>query len=192
MLNLTEMIQNCSPKVGEVLFISVDGHSGSGKSTLAEQLSKKLGAGIIHTDDFSGWENPLDWWPDVIGKVFTPIQAGAKLLNYDRADCWPEHPREAMVNQVVTPIMILEGVSSSRKEFNDYISLRIFVQTPKNVCLARGIERDSKTNNNLEEITKIWEDWFTEEDKYFAHDNPKDKADIIIDGTKPFTDQLTF
>lgn len=192
MKNLTQMIENSQPFVGEVLFIAIDGHGGSGKSTLAELLSKKLPATVIHTDDFSGWDNPLNWWPDVIEKVFTPIQSGAKLLNYDRADWWPEHPRAAMVNQVVTPIMILEGVSSSRKEFNDYISLRIFVDTPIDICLARGIKRDTQTNNDLEAVTKIWEDWFAEEDEYFARDNPQAKADLIIDGTKPFMEQIIF
>ncbi len=53
-----------------IILIVIDGHGGSGKSTLANLLSKKLNAEIIHTDDFAGWNNPQNWWPLVIERVF--------------------------------------------------------------------------------------------------------------------------
>jgi uridine kinase len=88
--------------------------------------------------------------------------------------------------------MILEGVSSSRSEFRDYTSLSIFVDTPKDVCLERGVRRDTGTGKSVEELTKIWEEWFIEEDVYIKRDNPEENADIVIDGTKPFEDQIKF
>lgn len=178
------------PKVGEVTFIAVDGHGGSGKSTLAKLLAEKLSAKIIHTDDFAGWDNPLNWWPNVIKEVFKPIENGAKSLSYQPASWWENHHPEPIKDQPVTEIMILEGVSSSRKEFDDYISYRIFVDTPKDICMKRGVERDSGTGKSKEELTKLWEDWLAEEDTYMQRDNPKDKADIVIDGTKPFNEQI--
>jgi len=190
MVNLEEIIINKSPEVGKTMFIAVDGHGGSGKSTLAKWLSEKLGAELIHTDDFSGWDNPLNWWPNVIEKVFKPIAGGATRLSYQPASWWENHHPEPIKNQPVTPVMILEGVSSSRKEFDDYISLRIFVDTPKDVCLERGIERDTGTGKSKDELTQMWEDWFAEEDKYMQSDNPKEKADIVVDGTKPFEKQI--
>lgn len=189
---LLEKLLATQPKVGGVTFIAVDGHGGSGKSTLAKILAKKLNAQTIHTDDFAGWDNPLNWYPNVIEKVFEPIANGAKTLSYQPASWWENHHPEPVVNQPVTDIMILEGVSSSRKEFRDYVSFSIFVDTPKDVCLQRGVERDLSTGKSEEEITEMWEKWFEEESKYIQRDNPKGHADLVVDGTKPFDEQIEF
>ena len=191
-VNLLEKLIATQPKVGEITFIAVDGHGGSGKSTLAKILAEKLNAQIIHTDDFAGWDNPLNWYPKVIKEVFEPIANGAKTLSYQPASWWENHHPEPVVNQPVADIMILEGVSSSRKEFQDYISFSIFVDTPREICLQRGVERDLSTGKNKEEITAMWEKWFEEENVYIQRDNPKENADLVIDGTKPFDEQIEF
>lgn len=180
------------PKVGKVMFIAVDGHGGSGKSTLAKLLAQKIGAEIIHTDDFASWNNPLNWWPKIIKEVFDPIKHGVGSLSYQPTSWWENHHPEPIKNQPVTGVMILEGVSSSRKEFDDYISYRIFVDTPKEVCIERGLTRDTGTGKSKEELTKIWEEWFRQEEVYMHNDDPRIKADLIIDGTKPFEDQVSF
>jgi len=191
MIHLQQKLAELEPKAGNTIFIAVDGHGGSGKSTLAKLLSEMLEAELIHTDDFAGWNNPIDWWPDVIEKVFKPIVNGEQTLSYQPASWWEDHHPEAVLNQPVTPIMILEGVSASRTEFNDFISLRFFVATPKEICLQRGIARDSSAGKSEAELLRIWENWFKEEDKYFEKDNPRDKADFIVDGTKPFEEQVS-
>ena len=71
-------------------FLSIDGNGGSGKSTLAQILATKLGAEIIRTDDFAGWDNPLNWWPLLIEYVFDPISKGSKVLNYPRSKWWAD------------------------------------------------------------------------------------------------------
>lgn len=189
-VNLLEKLLATQPKVGEITFIAVDGHGGSGKSTLAKVLSEKLNAEIIHTDDFASWDNPLNWYPNVIKEVFQPIANGAKKISYQPASWWEDHQPEPVVDQPVTDIMILEGVSSSRKEFQDYISFSIFVDTPKEICLERGVERDSSTGKSKKEITEMWEKWFEEENEYMQRDNPKENADMVVDGTKPFDEQI--
>lgn len=164
-----------------VKFIAIDGHGGSGKSTLAALLAKELPAGIIHQDDFASWDSPFDWWPMVIEKVFEPIKNSAKTISYERSQWWPDHKPEPVVDQPVMPIMILEGVSSSRKEFRPYLSYAIWVEAPKDVCLQRGIERD-KDQGSLKKITAMWEQWYKDEEEYIARDNPRVFADTIIDG----------
>lgn len=116
------IFDNLKPKVGSIVFIAIDGHGGSGKSTVAEFLSKKLGAEIIHTDDFAGWDNPENWWPLIIERVFDPIKNGNKTLSYPRSKWWETHNPEPVVDQPVTKIMILEGVTALRSEFRPYIS----------------------------------------------------------------------
>lgn len=189
-MKLKEKIDSSEAKVGKTLFIAVDGHGGSGKSTFAKWLAKKLEAELIHTDDFAGWDNPLNWWPNVIEQVFKPIANGATKISYQPASWWENHHPEPVENQPVSKVMILEGVSSSRREFDDYVSVRIFVDTPKEICLQRGIERDTSTGKSKEELRQMWEDWFKEEDEYFVRDNPKEKADFVLDGTKPFEAQI--
>lgn len=176
-----------------ITLIVVDGHGGSGKSTLAEMLAKQLNAEIIHTDDFAGWDNPLNWWPLIIERVFEPIMNGEKTLSYPRSKWWETHNPEPVVNQPVTPIMILEGVSSLRKEFRPYISYGIFVDTPLEVCLERGFERDKgQDGKSDEEIKQMWKQWYEKEEVYIKSDNPKAFADLIVDGTMQFEKQVDF
>lgn len=190
-MTVKEQILKSNPKVGNIYFIAIDGHGGSGKSTLAKLLSEQLKAEIIHTDDFAGWDNPTDWWPLVIERVFDPIKNGAKCLNYPRSKWWEDHKPEPVVNQPVTRIMILEGVSSLRKEFALYISFGIFVDTPKDICLNRGFERDKGNDGKTDgEIRTMWENWYKAEEEFYSSDNSKSKADLIIDGTKSFIEQL--
>jgi uridine kinase len=190
-INLRHILSSTKPKVKNTTFIAVDGRGGSGKSTLAIWLSEKLNASIVRTDDFASWQNPYDWWPLVIELVFEPIKNGATSLNYPRSKWWENHHPEPAIGQPVTAVMILEGVSSSRKEFRNYISLSLFVETPKELCLKRGIERDTNTGKTIDELNQMWERWFEEEDVYMRRDEPKKHADIVIDGSNPFDEQLT-
>jgi uridine kinase len=190
-MTIKEVLLNASPKVGDIVFVAVEGHGGSGKSTLAKLLSEQLNAEVIHTDDFAGWDNPKNWWPQIIERVFDPIKDGATTLSYPRSKWWEDHKPEPVVNQPVTKIMILEGVSSLRKEFAPYISLGIFVDTDKDTCLQRGFERDKGNGGKSdEEIRKMWDEWYRDENEFYIADNVKSRADIILDGTKSFEEQL--
>ena len=41
------------------------------------------------------------------------------------------------------------------------------------------------------EIESMWRAWIAQEDEYLARDNPKAYADKVIDGSRPFSAQLT-
>lgn len=190
MHDLKSLISDAEPKVGEVFFIAVDGHGGSGKSTLGALLAKTMKADLIHTDDFAGFDNNPNWPNQLTKSIFIPILNGAKILNYERSKWWENHYPAPVSGQPVTRVMILEGVSSLRKEFRDFISLGIFVDTPRDICLRRGIERDKKVGLPKSELLELWKNWLDEEDKYFERDNPKDYAEIVVDGTQPFEKQF--
>ena len=190
MIDLRKILSSAELRVGNTLFVAIDGRGGSGKSTLAEFLSQKLNAEIIRTDDFASWENPLEWWPLVIEQIFIPIKNGAKTLSYRRSEWWENHYPEPAVDQPVMPVMIVEGVSSSRREFREYLGLTIFVDAPKELCLQRGVDRDTQTGKRREELTYMWEQWLQAEERYFLRDTPKEFADVVIDGTRPFEEQI--
>ena len=180
-----------SRKTG-VCFVGIDGHGGSGKSTLADFLAKQLNAAVIHTDDFAGLDSPSGWQKVLISHVFEPIKSGHRTLSYQPLGGWPEHRRQAVSRQIVTDIMILEGVTSLRREFRPYIDVAFFVHTPRNICLSRGLARDASCQIGEMELRSRWDSWLLEEDRYFARDTPKAYADFVVDGTIPFESQLSF
>lgn len=188
MSKLQKLISKINPKNNTVM-IAIDGRGGAGKTTLANFLAVKLGAEVIHTDDFADWNTPLEWWPEVITKVFAPISNNATTLSYQPTSWWPDVTKAPIVDMPVSAVMILEGTTSTRKEFDAYIDIRIFVDTPADMCFERGVNRDVMNGRDAEIATKKWKDWITAENQYFLYDNPKEKANIIIDGTKPFDDQ---
>ena len=180
------------PKVGSTSFIAIDGRGGSGKSTLAKMLSKKLHAEIIHVDDFMGWNTLDSWLPSLIQDVFMPVLGGAEVLSYNRSSWGEDHYPEPIHNQFVTKTMILEGVGALRRELREYISLSIFVETPKEVCFERGVMRDVQAGKTVEEVSLLWNTWQKGEDEYFKKDTPKEYADVLIDGTQGFLQQFSF
>lgn len=187
-----KLLASKEPKLGKVKLIAIDGHGGSGKSTVAKLLAEKLNAEIIQIDDFTGWDRPKNWRASMVDLVFTPITEGATQLSYRRAKWWPNHEPQPVVNQPVSPVMILEGVTALRKEFRPYISLGIYVEAPSEISMQRGIERDiaSGTGKTKADIAMLWQSWSESEDAYINRDKPNLFADIIIDGTLPIELQL--
>jgi uridine kinase len=156
---------------------------------LADRLAKTISAEVIHTDDFASWDNPKDWWPLVIEQVLDPIARGATTLSYRRSQWWKGHQREPVRNQRVTPVMVLEGVGSLRQEFRPYICFGIYVTASRDVCLERGMARDAAFGTPVE-INLLWERYYADEERYMARDQPEQFANIVVDGSLAFEDQL--
>ena len=174
-----------------IKLLAIDGHGGSGKSTLADALADRLSAEVIRTDDFASWDNPFSWWPLLIEHVLEPIGQGSVKLSYPRSKWWADHHPEPVIGQPVTDVMILEGTAALRKELRPYISYGIFVDTPKELCLQRGLARDAGMDGKTDtEIEAMWNVWIAEEDAYMTRDNPQEYADKIVDGSRPFAGQI--
>jgi uridine kinase len=82
--------------------------------------------------------------------------------------------------------MILEGVSSLGREFRDYLSFGVYIDTPTDVCLERGLASDSGTGKPEAAIRALRIGWFECEDHYEKNDRPKEYADLVVDGTESF------
>jgi len=159
--------------------IAIDGPGGAGKSSFAEQLSQKLGnAPILHTDDFASWENPLDWWPRLLEQVLEPLSHNERA-RYQRYDWGTKRMAEWHEIQPAE-YLLLEGVSSSREAFRPYLACSIWIETPRNERLRRGLKRDG-------EIARPqWEEWMAREDEYIRCEHPEQKADLVLGGTEPY------
>lgn len=154
---------------------AIDGHGGAGKSTLADRIATALGdAPIVHTDDFASWEDPFVWWPRLLEQVLRPLGAG-KPARYQRYD-WTRHALSEWIDVACGANVVLEGVSSSRLAFRPYVCFAIWVETPRDVCLARGLARDG------DDMRGYWERWIAEEDRYIEREAPDRYADLIVAG----------
>jgi len=177
LVDIAEAVRRVDAASGSpVKVVAVDGHGGAGKSTLALELSEMLGAEIIHTDDFASPGNPVHWWPRLIEEALEPITRGAPSISYVRSSWGSEHAPEPVRDQPVTPVMILEGVTAARREFRPYLAYAIWVDVAKDVCIARGVDRDG------EAMREQWESWWREEEAYIREHRPVEFADTVISG----------
>jgi uridine kinase len=74
--------------------------------------------------------------------------------------------------------VILEGVSAMRDAFRPFLSYTIWVETPRDERLRRGLERDGA------EALAQWQEWMAAEDDYIRREQPLQKANIIVDGMR--------
>jgi uridine kinase len=177
--SIIQAIQTALPPGGMTTkIIAIDGPGGAGKSSFAEQLSQQLGnAPILHTDDFASWENPLNWWPRLLGQVLEPLSRNERA-RYQRYD-WDAKRLAEWHELRPAEYLLLEGVSSSREAFRPYIALSIWIETPRQERLRRGLERDG------EAARPQWEEWMAHEDEYIEREHPVQKVDLVINGTEP-------
>jgi hypothetical protein len=93
---LTEAIRSSQAPAGvKTRIVAIDGQGAAGKSTLASLLAQQLDAPIIQTDDFASWENPVDWWPELIARALEPLAAG-EPARYDPTS-WGGEEREPLL-----------------------------------------------------------------------------------------------
>jgi uridine kinase len=159
--------------------IAVDGPSGAGKSTFALRLARALGGPpIVEMDDFVSWDDLAGWWPRLERQVLHPLLEGRSAA-YQRRD-WARDPRGASLGEwrtiPPTPLVILEGVTSSRRDADAVLTCAIWVDAPRQSRLLRGVERDG------ESMRAAWLDWMEREDAFFAADRTRERADLIVNG----------
>jgi uridine kinase len=188
MIYVKEIIE--SPRVGAYTLITIDGRAGSGKSTLARYLADVYHATVFQSDDFSGWENALDWQSNFIAVVLTPLAENRLPITYQPVSWWDGHHPELKVVEQVNQIIILEGTGANHSLLENISSLRLFVDTPTHLCLERGIERDVAAGIPIDEVRARWNEWQHKEDEYFLN-NPVVGSITTLDGQKDFQLQIT-
>jgi uridine kinase len=124
-------------------------------------------------DDFGSWEegfNPYRLRSQALGPLARHSPA--------RYQAWDWNLRRFGPTRLVEPaeFVIVEGVSSSRKELSDILGYRIWVDAPRDMRLARGLERDGQ------KARPLWDKWAAWEEDYVHSERPDQRADIIADG----------
>lgn len=91
---LVEIRRAQPPEGMTTRIVAVDGPGGAGKTSLGKWLASELSAKIVHTDDFASWDNPTNWWPELIDKMLKPIAAGAAARLGIKTDSQRDMPDE--------------------------------------------------------------------------------------------------
>jgi uridine kinase len=167
-----DLIARSEPARG-FTFVGIGGRGGAGKSTLAALLP---GAQVVGTDEF--WDGEGFDLARLRREVFDPLVAGRTA----RYASWDWVARVAGGERVVTPegLVVVEGVCALHRIFRDDYDVRVWVEAPYEVRLARGVERDG------EEARATWvERWMPGEDRYVERDDPVSCAHLVVDGSGP-------
>lgn len=168
------------PALGSVRLVCVDGPAGSGKTTLAGAMADALGphAAVVHLDDlYEGWTGLSGVWERVEAQLLAPLAQG-RPGRYQRYD-WAAGRFAEWVDVPVPDVLILEGCGSAPRAVDGPSVLRVFVEAPADLRLARGLARDGADQRDH------WLAWMTEEAAEFAREATRERADVVVDGTRP-------
>jgi uridine kinase len=166
------------PTLGGGRLVCIDGPAGSGKTTLAASFGD---ARVVHMDDlYPGW----DGLPQVDAQLATLLRplATGRPGTYRRYDWYAGAFAETVTVDPV-PLLVLEGVGSGASGFGDLHTLLVWVEAPHDVRMRRGIERDGDA------FAPHWEQWARDEAALFARERTRERADVVLDGTRPWAEQ---
>lgn len=189
MLDLQDFLATHKPKNGRFFTIVIDGRGGCGKSTLAELLKSKLpDFAVLNGDDyFEPIDDPAVWGDFNDARfdqdVITPLKNG-DTFTYRPYDWHADPPIKEREIEIARGFCLERCYSF---KFDLDWDLKIWVETPQEVCLERGFVREKMPR---EKIIPAWKLWQQQEDDYIRTFRPQEKADIVINGTKPFEGQL--
>jgi uridine kinase len=177
---LAAQVAAAEPRLGQVRLVVVDGPAGSGKSTLAAGLAHAVGnPPVVPMDDlYEGWTGLDD---RVLARLHTqvlePVARGARG-RYQRYD-WDAGQFADWVDLPPHPVLVVEGVGAAARSVDPLASLRIWVEVPHALRMARGVSRDG------EHLRGEWERWADLERAHVAADGTRGRADVVVDGTRP-------
>lgn len=189
--DLAKRIFDKLPKNGKYYLVAIDGRGGSGKTTLADYVTKLLPDFLlINGDDYFEPDDSTIAWGSFneerfFSDVIKPLREQATTLKYKPYD-WHSVPH---ITEKV--LQIKKGVVMERSgsfAFDLDWDFKIWVETPKDIAGERGLIRDAMPR---EQSIRQWEEvWQPKEDAHFNKVKPLETADIVIDGTEPFEEQL--
>lgn len=156
------------------IIVGVDGRSASGKTTFATRLAEHLQAPIVHSDDVAWHHSFFDWWPLMLERIIQPFRAG-QAVDWT-PEAWTAKGRAGSIQVPVANVLVLEGVSVTRRELSAWIDVPIWLEVDPTVAEVRGLERDGPEGRDF------WFEWDASERPFLERDRPWDRAKLIVDG----------
>lgn len=190
---LEELLARVVPRNAAYPTVVVDGRGASGKTTLADLLVSHLeGWAVVHGDDyFEPHDHPVTWG-DFDEERFD-VDVLARVRQGEREI--PVQPFDFALGRLgaVRPVVVHRGLVVERWfgfGLDAPWDVRIWVETPPEVCLERGLARDGGVALG-ERARLAWTTvWQPREEAFIQAVQPRRHADLLLDGTRPFLDQL--
>ncbi len=188
-----ELLHGVRPRNGAYPTVVVDGRGGSGKTTLAGVLGQRLdGYAVVHGDDyFEPHDHPVTWGDFAEERFDADVLARLRAGDPDLPVQPFDFPNRRLGD--VRPVRVDRGVVVERWfgcDLDVPWDLRIWVETPPEVCLERGLGRDGGIALG-ERARLAWTTvWQPREEAWIAERRPQELADLVLDGTRPFEPQL--
>ncbi|RBY93384.1 uridine kinase [Blastococcus sp. TF02-8] len=175
--DLVQRVLAAPPRLGRTRLVCVDGPAGSGKTTLAGRLADALPGEVtvVHMDDlYAGWAL-TGAVARLSSGVLRPVSEG-RPGSFHRYD-WSAARFSSGATPVPVPaVLVVEGCASASRAVDPWATLRIWVEAPAALRLARGLARDGA------DLAPEWHRWQRLEAAHFAADGTRDRADVVVDG----------
>ena len=157
----------------------VDGPAGSGKTTLrraADRCARRPDAGLVHLEDlYAGWT--LTGAVARLSAGRAPSAGrGAHPAPTPRYDWHAGRFAGEPVAVPVPAVLVVEGCGSSPRRLDPWTTLRVWVEAPAPLRLARGLARDG------DDLAAHWRRWQASEAGQFAAEDTRARADLRVDG----------
>lgn len=167
--------------------IAIDGRCGSGKSTVAAALSAKLGAPVVHMDDFflrpeqrtaerlalPGGNSDRE---RLVAEVIVPLMEGREP-EYGVYSC----STGTIAEKITLPkskVYIIEGSYSCHPDLWEYADLHVFLTIDPPEQMQRIIEREG-----AERAEMFRTRWIPMEEKYFNTFGIAERCELLFDMT---------
>jgi uridine kinase len=153
-----------------LVLIGIGGHGAAGKTTLARTVP---GAVIVSTDEF--WTGSGFALDRVKTDVLDPLRAGI-VASYESWN-WATKTASGMRHIEPGGVVLVEGVCALHEMLRDAYDLKVWVETPRETCLARAVARDGESERQQ------WINvWMPNEDAYIERDQPLSCVDLVVSG----------
>lgn len=154
-----------------VVLVGIGGQGCAGKTTLAGMIPE---AQRVATDEF--WTGDGFDIDRISAEVIVPLTLGvaARFASYD----WTTGTQRGLRTVEPHGIVIIEGVCALHRTLRDAYAVRVWVDAPPDVRLARAVARDGEASR-----TTWVERWMPSEDRYVARDQPIACADVVIENS---------
>ena len=156
--------------------VLIDGRSGSGKTELARAMVvEKPELQLVRMDDlYPGWDGLEAGSRHVHDAILA-----ASVRRWQRWDWAVGEPAEWHVLDPFRTVLI-EGCGALSRENRALAAYAVWVELDEPTRKARALARDGET------YAPHWDAWAAQENAFIARENPRELADIVVDGNETF------
>lgn len=170
---------------GKPLLMCIDGRCTSGKSTLAAMLQDRLGANVVHADDFylQPSQQTSERYADPGGNLDRERLLEEVIRPWQNTGAFCYRPYDAHNNTFGEPlcfprrdVTIIEGSYSSHPDLWPAYDLHVFLTTSRENQLERVRRRDGEAA-----VREFDKQWIPLEELYFSSADLEKRSELFFE-----------